>query len=111
MKISELSKKSTPQGNPELVKYLKSLTEEQLLTALRQYCRWVEAQPADGREWAEVTSGQIMLFYTDPLKRSDLSDDEYKRIKKRGDADELEAGQLPGRLTNEAYDKLGTVQQ
>mgnify|MGYP000981257161 CR=1 FL=1 len=105
--IKELLKKETPQeGNPELEKYLKTLTKEQLLTALRQYCRWVDTQPLNHREWAEVVSMQIMLFYSDPLKRSDLSDEEYERIKKRGDADELESGHLPGRLSDEEYDIL-----
>ena len=49
------------------------------------------------------------MFYAEPLKRSDLSDDEYDRIIKRGDADELEAGLIPGRFTAESFGKLITV--
>ena len=68
----------------------------------------METQPPDKRPWPGAISIQIMVFYAGPLKRSDLSDDEYKRIVKRGDADDLEAGRLPGRLTNEAYGNLIT---
>lgn len=104
--IKELLKKETPDGNPELLKYLKSLKSEQLLTALRQYCRWAETQPPDLRPWPGAISMQIMLYYAEPLKRSDLSDEEFERIKKRGDLDDLNAGGLPGRLTNDAFEKL-----
>jgi len=109
-KIEELCKKDTPQGYPELVKYLKSLTKEQLWTALRQYCKSVEAKlPFDEMNWSPVIPTHILMFYAEPLKRSDISDDEYDRIIKRGDADELEAGLIPGRFTDESFGKLITV--
>ena len=104
-KILELAKKGTAQGNPELVKYLKSLTKEQLLTALRQYCKAMEGKTPTEMEWAEVTSMRILVCYAEPLKRSDLSDEEFRKMR-RGKKRRLEDGLVPARFTNEAFEKV-----
>lgn len=105
LKIEELSKKDTPQGNPELAKHLKSLTKEQLLTALRQYCKSMEGKSPTEMEWAEVTAMRILVCYAEPLKRSALSDEEFRKMR-RGKQRNLEAGLVPARFTKEAFEKV-----
>ncbi len=104
-KILELDKKGTPQGNPELVKYLKSLTKEQLLTALRQYSKVVEAKTPAEAEWAPVISMCILACYAEPLKRSDLSDEEFQKMR-RGKQRSLEVGLIPARFTNKSFERV-----
>ena len=87
------------------IKYLKSLTKEQLLTTLRQYSKEVEAQTPSEREWASVVSMRILACYAEPLRRSDLSDGEFKEMR-RGKQRSLEAGLIPARFTNESFEKL-----
>lgn len=108
--IKELLKKDTPQGNPELAKYLKSLDKEQLLTALRQYCSWIETQPLNKREWAEVISMRILVRYAEPLKRSDLPEKEFQeKIVRFGKQRNLEDGLIPAGFSDSAFDKLITT--
>lgn len=63
-RISELSKKDTPQGNPELVAYLKTLTREQMLQAAREACEQGQALVPRDR-WAEapIIVGKPLMFY------------------------------------------------
>ncbi|NQU23713.1 MAG: hypothetical protein HQ567_20720 [Candidatus Nealsonbacteria bacterium] len=105
LKVVELAEKGTAHGSPELVKYLKSLTKEQLLTALRQYSKVVEAQTPTEAEWAPVISMCIMVCYAEPLKRSDLSDEEFRKMR-RGTKRRLEDGLVPARFTNETFEKV-----
>lgn len=104
-KILELYKKGTAHGNPELIEYLKSLTKEQLLTALRQYGKVVEATAPTERAWAPVISFGILTYYAEPLKRSDLSDKEFEEMR-RGEQVDLEAGLIPARFTNKSFEKV-----
>ncbi|MEN6451426.1 MAG: hypothetical protein ABFC96_13115 [Thermoguttaceae bacterium] len=105
LEIEGLLKKDTPQGNPELVKYLKSLTKEQLLTALRQYSKAMEVNAAVEREGMLTNAMRILICYAEPLKRSDLSDEEYRKMRP-GKQKSLEAGLIPARFTNEAFEKV-----
>jgi len=87
------------------IKYLKSLTKKQLLTALRQYGKEVEATPPPEREWAPVISMRILSCYAEPLKRSDLSNEKFQKMR-RGKQRSLEAGLIPARFTNKSFEKL-----
>ena len=105
LKIEELSRKDTPQGNPELTKYLKTLTKEQLLTALRQYTKAMEIKMPHEANWVFVPAMRIFLCYAEPLKRSDLSDEEYNKMR-RGKKRRLEDGLVPARFTKRAFENV-----
>ena len=106
-RIKELSKKPH-EDNPELLKYLKSLSKAQTLTALRQAGKEAEAElPAE--RWPEtgLSVAILMRFYPEPLQRSDLplSDEELRNMRPNRKL-EFEAGLWPGRLSDDAFDKL-----
>ena len=75
------------------------------MTALRQYSKAVEAKTPTEMEWAPVISMRILACYAEPLKRSDLSDEEFRKMR-RGKQRSLEAGLIPARFTNEAFEKV-----
>ncbi len=65
-RIEELSKLNTPQGNPALERYLRSLTPEQTLQAAREYCDQYQAKYTED-QWAQAGAavGIIMAIYGD----------------------------------------------
>lgn len=78
-KISELSKQGTPRGNPALEKYLKSLTEEQMLIALRECCEEAEKNvPKEKWEQVVLPAMIVLNFYGD--RKGRLSDEDLDNL-------------------------------
>jgi hypothetical protein len=101
--IEQLLKNGTGQGAPELVEYLKSLTKDQTLTALRQYANVVERRmPIETWQDAEPNVAFIMLCYAEPLR---FSNEEFGKLPDKARKD-LQAGLLRGPLSDEAFDKM-----
>jgi len=72
--IQELSKRSTPQGNPQLETYLKSLTPSEMLQAARQYSQYAEKQFSEENwEQALVDVDLALAFYG--TEQGGLADD------------------------------------
>jgi hypothetical protein len=106
--IKELREKSTPSGNPELIKHLRSLTKDQMLTALRQLGKEMEAEvpPEQWKGPYGVTAVMmIMRYYPDPCPQSAFSDEQVRHMKDDVRR-EFEAGTLPGPLSDGDFDKL-----
>lgn len=75
--IEKLEKEGTPQGNPQLVQYLKSLTRKQMLQAAREYCRKYETEISE-TDWPVAVPAILVILsqYEDggKIKDVDLSD-------------------------------------
>ncbi|MBN1909668.1 MAG: hypothetical protein JW818_08015 [Pirellulales bacterium] len=77
--IVELSKKGTPAGNPELERYLESLTRDEMLTAARQCARSLQNTLRDD-EWGPgvFSIGLVLSKYGE--KDGSLSDESLDKL-------------------------------
>lgn len=65
-RIEELSQHDTPQGNPQLENYLKTLTRQQMLEAARECCKKAEARvPQERWEEGVLPVSLALAFYGD----------------------------------------------
>lgn len=65
-RIEELSRYETPQGNPQLEAYLKTLTRQQMLEAARECCAKAEQRvPRERWEEGVLPVGIALWFYGD----------------------------------------------
>ncbi len=63
-RIEELSQFDTPQGNPQLEAYLKTLTRPQMLEAARECCKKAETRvPQERWEEGVLPAGLALAFY------------------------------------------------
>lgn len=73
-RIEELSKTGTPQGNPPLDKYLKSLTHQEMIQAAREFCQKYQFEISE-INWPEASTniGLALAFY--PNEKHIIDDD------------------------------------
>ncbi|MDI6809945.1 MAG: hypothetical protein QME66_13415 [Candidatus Eisenbacteria bacterium] len=65
-RIEELLQHDTPQGNPQLEAYLKTLTRPQMIEAARECCKKAEARvPEATWEGCAIPVSIALLFYVD----------------------------------------------
>lgn len=73
-RIEELSRHDTPQGNPQLEAYLKTLTRPQMLQAARECCEKATTRvPQERWEEGVLPVGLALAFYGD--EKGGLTDD------------------------------------
>lgn len=97
--IQELSKQSTPQGNPQLEAYLKSLTPSEMLQAARQYSQYAEKKFSEANwEQALVDVDLALAFYG--TAQGGLADERLNELLK------CVAGENEGRFFRESLVRL-----
>jgi len=78
-RIEKLSQHDTPQGNPQLEAYLKTLTRPQMLQAARECCEKAKTRVPQ-ESWAEgvLPVGLALMFYGD--EKGGVADDALNRL-------------------------------
>lgn len=79
--IQELMKQDTPQGNPQLETYLRSLTPADMIEAARQYAAQ-EAKKVPEAQWAEASMGVGLVLAYFGTDKGALPDDRLDTILK-----------------------------
>jgi len=78
-RIEELSRYGTPQGNPQLEAYLKTLTRPQMLQAARECCEKAKIRvPQEKWEEGVLPVGLALAFYED--EKGGLANDDLNRL-------------------------------
>jgi hypothetical protein len=92
-RIEALAEKGTGHGNPQLVKYLKSLSRDQMLVAARLYCEKVQ-KTRPPNDWAPSVAPLMLAlaFYYEEVAGVDLDKGVLK--------------QETGALSDDSFDKL-----
>lgn len=113
MKIEELSKHGTPQGNPQLEAYLKNLTQPQMLQAARECCEKAESRiPIEKWEEGVLPVSLALTYYGG--QSDTLSDNDLKQILNIISSDnekQLFRESLVGFLCQKYWPRLTTAQR
>ena len=79
-RIRSLAKQGTPQGNPELVDYLRSLRPEEMLTCARQACAAAAAHFTSDTERKMASAANVGLCLPYYLEKFDDSNEGAARL-------------------------------
>jgi hypothetical protein len=101
-RIKGLEKKQRLPGDTELLDLLTSLTEDQTLTALRQFAK--DAEEEKRADWGEMQLAAMMVMHCYP-KLPVLEEDDFDRLSDRAKRNLIERV-VPGPLSDEEFAKL-----
>lgn len=107
-KIRELYGKGSPHDRTAVREYLNSLTKDQMLTALRQFSKTVEAEATDEAQLRPMFQSvfiTVSLIMSGYYEQPSISEEELDKLPRRS-RKKYEEGSVPGPLTEDAFAKL-----